>query len=116
MVSGKKLVVIADIESILDKETGDRYKGVTNGKKLALNVELVGVQTAQLGQAQGVNLSYSVEIQRIQYNNEKYCYFDEQLYEISSITKAKLPTNMLLNVEKLDDADIESAIKKWLNK
>lgn len=116
MVSGKKLVVIADIESVVDKETGDRYKGVTSGKKLALSVELVGVQTAQLGQAQGVNLTYSVEIPRIQYNNEKYCFFDNQLYEISNTTKAKLPTNMLLNVAKLDDIDIENAIKEWLNK
>lgn len=116
MVSGIKYVVIADIESVVDKETGDRYKGVSNGKQLALNVELVGVQTAQLGQAQGVNLSYSVEIPRIQYNNEKYCYFDNQLYEVSSITKAKLPTNMLLNVAKLDDVDIENAIREWLNK
>lgn len=114
MISGYKLVILADIESVTDKESGDRYKQVTSARQLALNVELVGVQTQQLGQALGVTLSYSVEIPRIYYNNEKYCYFDNQLYEIKSLSKSKNNTYMNLNVAKLDDSTIENAIQDWL--
>lgn len=114
MITGKKLVVIADVESVFDVETGDRSKQVTHGNKIVATVELVGVQTAQLGQSQGVNLLYSVEIPRIQYKNEKYCFWEDQVYVISTIGKAKSPTNMLLNVAKLDDDDIEQAIRNWL--
>ena len=60
MITGKKMVVLADIKSVLDTETGDRVKAVEHAKKLVSTVELVGVQTAQLGQSQGFNLAYSV--------------------------------------------------------
>jgi len=115
MTTGKKLVVIANVGSTADPTTGDRTKVVTKGKKIAGTVELVGVQTAQLGQSQGFNLAYSVEVLRAHYGNEKYLYFDENLYEIKSLTKAKQENQMLLNVQKLSDADIKEAIELWLN-
>jgi len=115
MITGKKMVVLADIKSVLDPNTGDRVKAVEHAKKLVSTVELVGVQTAQLGQSQGFNLAYSVIVNRVHYSNEKYLYFDNTLYEIKSISKAKSPTEMLLNVQRLTDGEIKSAIEKWLN-
>ena len=40
----------------------------------AATVELVGVNTAQLGQVQGFRLTNSVEIDRVQYDGEKYLF------------------------------------------
>lgn len=114
MITGKKLYVLANIESVLDTETGDRTKKVTSAKKLINNVELVSVNTSMLGQQQGFNFSYSVKIYRVFYTNEKYLYFDGNLYEVKSLTKADMPTKMLLNVQKLDDADVKKAIEDWL--
>lgn len=114
MITGKKLIVVANVETIQDPATGNRAKAVTSGKKLIETVELVGVQTAQLGQAQGFNLSFSVEVQRIHYDNEKYLYFSGRLYEIKSMSKARDPVKMLLNVQALDDATTKAAIEGWL--
>lgn len=115
MITGKKSIILANIDSTLDPETGDRLKVVKGAKKLVGTVELVGIHTAQLGQSQGFNLSYSVEVRRVQYNNEKYLYFDSCLYEIKSLSKAKSETQMLLNVQRLEDAGIKAAIERWLN-
>jgi hypothetical protein len=114
MITGKKLYVLANVNSVLDDQTGDRIKVVTRGRKLINNVELVGVNIAQLGQQQGFNLTFSVKIYRVYYNGEKYLYFGGNLYEIKSLAKADMPTKMLLNVQKLDDADVKKAIEDWL--
>lgn len=114
MITGKKFVVIANVETVQDLETGDRVQAVTSGKKIAGKVELVGIQTAQLGQSQGFNLSYSIEVLRVHYNNEKYLYFDNNLYEIKSMSKAKEQNKMLLNVQKFDDTKTKLAIERWL--
>ena len=113
MVNGKKVVVIVDISTDVD-ENCDRNPIVSRGKKLIAKVDLVGVQTLQLGQAQNVKLSYAIDIPRLQFDNEKYCYIDDQLYEISTITKAKEPTHLLLNVAKIENFEIANAIKNWL--
>ena len=115
MITGNKLYVLANIESVQDPDTGDRTKEVTSAKKLINNAELVGINTAQLGQQQGFNLAFSVKIYRVFYTNEKYLYFDGNLYEIKSLSKADIPTKMLLNVQRLDDADVKAAIERWLN-
>lgn len=115
MITGVKYTVLANVESVQNAETGDRTKEVAKGKKLASIVELVGVQTAQLGQTQGFNLNYSVEILRVQYGKEKYLYFDGDLYEIKTTGKAKEKTKMLLNVQQSGDAEIKQAIERWLN-
>lgn len=114
MLTGKKLVAVVNVGTTQDPDTGDRKKVVTGGKKLVMTVELVGVQTAQLGQVQGFNLAYSAEVDRVQYNNEKYLYFGADLYEIKSIGKAKDSTKMLLHVQLLQDADIKLAVEAWL--
>lgn len=114
MITGKKICALANIGSVLDPATGDRIKKVTRGLKLVNNVELVGIHTAQLGQQQGFNLTFSVKIYRVFYSSEKYLYFDGNLYEIKSLSKAEAPTKMLLNVQRLDDADTKQVIEEWL--
>lgn len=114
MITGKKKISIVNIGIRKDSETGDRIKFVESGKTLVANVELVGIQTQQVAQAQNVNLSYQIEISRMQFKNEKYVYFETNLYEIMSISKAKLNTNMNLNVQKIVDAEISNAIESWL--
>lgn len=113
MLTGKKLVVLADIDSAVDSATLDKTKVVTNGRKLMCNVDLVGINTAQVGQSQGYNLAYSVEIYRQFYSKELYAFFDDTLFKIKSLSKAKLAVNMLLNVEPFDDDEIATAIKEW---
>lgn len=115
MITGKKLLVLANIETVQDVETGDRKKEVTGGKKLINTVELVGIQTAQLGQTQGFNLNYSVEVLRVHYNSEKYLYFDGDLYEIKTTSKAREKNKMLLNVQQSGDNEIKQAVERWLN-
>lgn len=115
MVTGKKMLTLANVETVQDKTTGDRTKKVTLAKRLIATVELVGIQTAQLGQMQGFNLSFSIEIGRVYYSGEKYIYFDGAVYEVKSLSKAKEPTKMLLNVQRLDDLETKTAIEEWLN-
>lgn len=115
MQTGRKRYILADITSVQDPETGDRVKQVSKAKARIGVIELVGVNTAQLAQIQGFTLSYSVEIPRVVYANEKYLYFDEGLFEIKSMGKAKNPVNMLLNVQKSSDESITEAIERWIN-
>lgn len=114
MLTGKKAVAVVDIDSVADKETGDRKDTVTRGIYGTYTVELVGVNTAMLGQSQGFNLSYSVILPRINYNNEKYVYFDGELYEVKTLSKAANANDMTLNVQKLTDADKAAVIKEWI--
>jgi len=115
MITGNKLYILADIGNVLDTETGDRVKTVVNGKILINNVELVGINTAQYGQSLGFNLSYSISINRINYDNERYLLLEDNLFEVKNISKAKLATKMLLNVEAVDDEEIKTAIEDWKN-
>lgn len=115
-MTGRRLYALVNIDSnTQDDATGDRVKAVVSGKKIVDKVEFVGVNTAQLGQAQGFNFAYSVEIYRIVYKNEKYIYFDGEVYEVKGVGKAKDEAKMLLNVQRLTDAEIKGAIERWIN-
>ena len=116
MLTGHKQVVLADIESgTQNATTGDREKRVTRARVLAANVELVGVNTAQLGQVQGFKLKYSITVGRVQYSGEKYLYFDGSLYAVATLSKAKSAAEMLLNVEEVNDGAAKAAIEEWSN-
>lgn len=115
MITGKKLFILANIESTQDENTGDRVKAVTSARRLVDTVELVGVHTAQLGQAQGFNFAFSVAVRRVYYGGEKYLYFDGGLFEIKGLSKHKEESKMLLNVQRFDDASIKAAIERWLS-
>ena len=116
MLTGNKRVVLADVSaSQQDAKTGDRSKKVTNAKAIACTVELVGVNTAQLGQMQGFTLSFSIIVPRVQYASEKYLYFDKAAYEIKTFGKAKSESEMLLNVQKCDDKAVQAAIEEWID-
>lgn len=114
MLTGVKRVVIADTESIQNPINGDRKKSVVRAKVIAANVELVGVQTAQVGQVQGFNLAYSITVNRALYSKEKFVYFDGALYEIKTMGKAKSPVDMLLNVQVSNDTSAKAAIEEWI--
>lgn len=114
MLTGKKAVAIVDIDTVKDPDTGDRKSVVSRGIYGTYTVELVGVNTAMLGQSQGFTLSYSVILPRINYNREKYVYFDGDLYEVKTLSKATSPTDMLLNVQELTDTEKKSAIEEWI--
>ncbi len=115
MQTGVKRVIIADTESVQDPATGDRKKRVTHAKVIAANVELVGINTAQIGQVQGFNLAYSITVKRIFYGKQKFLYFDGVLYEIKTMGKAKLPSDMLLNVQVSNDTTAKAAIDEWIS-
>ena len=108
-------VILADIDTRLNEETGDRVKYVSKGRKLANAVDFVGIQTAQLGQTQGFNLSKTVEMLRILYQNEKYLMIGDAVYEVKNISKAKYPTYMKLSCQEIDDAEIMQALEEWKN-
>lgn len=114
MITGYKRVVLVDVKSIQKQQNGDRYFDVEKYKVLSLKVDIVGLQTMQLGQAVGQTFSFSIEIPRIQYDNERYCFFESKLYEIKTFSKAKKEQNMLLVVSKVEDEILLRTITKWL--
>jgi len=114
MLTKKRYLVLADVNSTLNATTGDRTLTVANGQKIICNKNLVGLQTQQFGQSQGFIFNSSLEIDRTFYNNQKYCYVDSKLYEIKSIGKAKLEKDMLLNVVETVNTKITTAITTWL--
>lgn len=115
MLTGKKAVAIVDIDTVKDTGTGDRNDIVSRGTYASYTVELVGINTSMLGQSQGFNLSYSVIVPRINYNGEKYVYFDGALYEVKTLSKAASSNDMTLNVQKLTDTDKIKVIKEWID-
>ena len=114
MISKKKLILLCDFESTVDYETGNRVKKVVNARKVIGSKELVGVNTQILSQLQNMTFSYSIVIDRMFYNDQKYIYIDDKVYTINSIAPATLNKDCKLNVSILDDKDIENAIKEYL--
>lgn len=115
MYSNKKLVVLCDMESVQDPETGDRTRVVANGRKIIGSKELVGVQTQTLAQMQDMVFNYSIVVDRMFYNDQKYLYINNKLYKIQTVTPAKLPKDCKLNVVEFYDENIKNAIEEWLN-
>lgn len=115
MFSTKKLIILCDISSMQDEETGDRVRIVINGKKIIGDKTLVGVNTQTLAQLQNMNFNYSIVIDRMYYKDQKYLYIDNKLYKIQNVSPAKLPKDCKLNVSELEDEDIKGAIERWLN-
>lgn len=116
MLTGPKQIILADIAAgMQDADTGDRKKRVTRARVLAANVELVGVNTAQLGQVQGFKLKFSVTVGRVQYSGEKYLYSGGMLYTIATLSKSKSAAEMLLNVEEVNDGAAKAAVEEWMH-
>lgn len=111
---GISRVVLVDVESVQNDKTGDRGKRVQNARVLACRVDLVGVATVQVGQSQGFSLSHSIEVPKYIYRNEKFVYFNASLHEVKMLTKAKTPTNILLNVQGLQDETVKKAVEDWM--
>lgn len=114
MLTKKRFLVLVDVDTTINVVNGDRTLTVANGQKIICKKDLVGLQTQQFGQSQGFIFNSSLEIDRTYYNNQKYCYVDSKLYEIKSISKAKLEKDMLLNVVEIVNAKITTAITTWL--
>lgn len=114
MFTNKRYLILVDINSTVNTSTGDRTLTVANGQKIICNKNLVGLQTQQFGQSQGFIFNNSLEIDKMYYNNQKYCYVDSKLYEVKGISKAKLEKDMLLNVVEIVDNKITTAITTWL--
>lgn len=115
MFTNRKYVVICDIDTETDIETGDPIYTVANATKCMVDKDFVGVQTQQLAQIQNMTFNYSIVIDRMFYNNQKYLWLEEQLYEIKSLGLAKLPKDCKLNVVIVHNANIEAAIEEYLN-
>lgn len=113
MQTTKRLLVIADIKSTVTSN-GDRTMTVDNGQKIICDKNLVGLLTQQFGQSMNIVFNNSISIDKMYYNQQKYCYVDSKLYEIKSIGKAKLEKDMLLNVVEITDSKIVAAIISWL--
>ena len=116
MFSNKVMVAICDIKTETDPTTLDKTKTVDNARKVVCEKELVGVQTQQLAQSQNMNFRYSIVVDRMFYNNQKYLYLENELYKIETVTPGKLPKDCKLIVSVFEDEDIKYAIEAWLNK
>ena len=115
MFSNKRLILLCDITSTQDEETGDRIRIVSNAKKIMGDKELTGVNTQMLAQMQDMTFNYSIVVDRMFYKDQKYLYIDNTLYKIQSVSPAKLPKDCRLNVSEFHDENIENAIKEWLD-
>ena len=107
MFTNKRLLVLCDIGSIQDAETGDRTRIVVNGKKI--------IGDKQLAQLQNMTFNYTIEIDRIFYQDQKYLYVNKKLYKIQNVSPAKQPHTCKLNVSEFNDENIQQAIERWLN-
>ena len=116
MFNSQKLILLCDTKTAQDPETGDRKRVVENVRKIIGKKNLVGVQTQQLGRLQNMNFQYSVEVDKMFYNEQKYLYMDDKLYEIKALPPARLEKDCKLNVVRLEDKDVERAIKEYLSK
>lgn len=114
MFSEQRLILLCDIDSIIDEATGDRKRVVVHTNKVIGKKNLAGVQTQQLGQLQNMTFQYAVEIDKMYYQNQKYLWLENGLYEVKTLTPAKAPKDCKLLVVKLEDADVENAIKEYL--
>ena len=115
MFTNRKYVVICNINTETDIDTGDLTYTVANVTKCMVDEDLVGVQTQQLAQIQNMTFNYSIVVDRMFYNNQKYLWLENQLYEIKGLGLAKLPKDCKLNVTILHDENIENAIRGYLN-
>ena len=114
MFSEQRLILLCDIDSVVDAETGDRKKVVAHAHKVIGRKNLAGVQTQQLGQLQNMAFQYSIEIDKMFYQNQRFVWMENALYEIKTLTPAKLPKDCKLNVVALEDEDIENAVREFL--
>ena len=114
MFSEQRLVMLCDVETIQDEETGDIKRVVVHALKVIGKKNLAGVQTQQLGQLQNMTFQYTIEIDKMYYQGQKYLWLENGLYEVKTLTPAKLPKDCKLNIVKLDDADVENAIREYL--
>ena len=114
MFSNKKLIVLCDMDSVQNPDTGDRTRVVINGRKIIGSKELVGVQTQTLAQMQNMTFNYSIVVDKMYYNDQKYLYTNGKLYKIKTVTPAKLIKDCKLNVEEFYDENIKDAIEEWL--
>ena len=81
MFSNKRLILLCDITSTQDEETGDRIRVVSNAKKIMGDKELTGVNTQMLAQMQDMTFNYSIVVDRMFYKDQKYLYIDNTLYK-----------------------------------
>lgn len=116
MYNNKKLIILCDMASVQDAENGDRRLSVVNGRKIIGGKELVGVQTQTLAQMQDMVFNYSIVVDRMYYNEQKYLYVSNKLYKIQTVTPAKLIKDCKLNVVEFYDSNIIKAIEEWLKK
>lgn len=115
MFSNVRYLVVCNLKSDIDAESGDTIKSVVDGKITICNKDLVGVQVQQLAQSQNMTFNNSLEIDRMFYNEQKYCYVDNLVYEIKGVGKGSKPHLMKLNVVKNDDAELKEIIEEWIN-
>ena len=116
MFSEQRLVMLCDIDTSIDEETGDRKRVVVHAHKVIGKKNLAGVQTQQLGQLQNMTFQYTIEIDKVYYQSQKYLWLENGLYEVKTLTPAKLPKDCKLNIVKLEDKDVENAIREYLSK
>ena len=116
MFSEQRLVMLCDIDTVIDEETGDRRKTVVHAHKVIGRKNLAGVQTQQLGQLQNMSFQYTIEIDKIYYQGQKYLWLENCLYQVATLTPAKELKDCKLNIVALQDADVENAIREYLSK
>lgn len=114
MYTTKRQILICDINSVQDKETGNRKKVVANAKKIVCDKDFVGIVTQQLAQSQNMVFQYTLELDRMFYNNQKYIYLEKNVYEIKNLAKGSKPHLCKLSVTALHDEDIKRAIEEYL--
>ena len=114
MFTNKKFVVICDVNQEQDPDTLDPIYEVVSATQCMTSEELVGIQTQQLAQIQNMNFNYSIVVDRMFYNEQKYLWMGNRLYEIKNASPAKLPKDCKLQVVALQDGDIEQAIREYL--
>ena len=103
-------VILFDVETIQDDTTGDRTKNVVSLRKLNGEKTNVGMSTFWSAAGVNVNLDHSVNIRSRMYQNQKYLYMEQKLYEVYNVGKADDPINIRLNVRQIKDNELKELI------
>ena len=89
MLTGNKIYILANIESVQNLETGDREKKVSCAKILVNKVELVGVNTAQLGQIQGLTFHTASRFPESCTIKKNFCFATGNCTRLKPLEKRK---------------------------
>jgi len=108
-------VLLADtISEPIPNSGGSLAIIVEHATIFSAEVLLVGQQTYWNAQVSNIILDFSIKCRKNLYKNEKFIWFNNKLYEVVNLGKAKNVNDIILNIRAKSDKATSDAIILWL--